>query len=79
VSPSGNGARRAAAGLVVGAAGMLVSRLRGRRGAAETPEPEHSRPEVELQPGEREPTSEELERARSELSEALARRSAGDS
>lgn len=76
MSPSGNGARRAAAGLVVGAAGMLVSRLRGRRDAAEAPEP--ARHEVEAEPGERTVPSEELERARSELSEELARRSAGD-
>jgi hypothetical protein len=75
VSRSGSGARRAAAGLVVGAAGMLVSRLRGRGGQADAPEP--ARP-VADEPDERAHSTEELERARSELSEELARRSGGD-
>jgi hypothetical protein len=58
--------RRAAAGLVLGAAGMLASRFKGRRevpaAAVEPSEPTHS--------------SEEVERARAELAEELARRSA---
>jgi hypothetical protein len=62
--------RRAAAGLVLGAAGMIVSRLTGRRTAeSRAPEPEH-------EPGERAASTEEIERARTELSEELARRSA---
>ena len=67
--------RRAAAGFVLTAAGMLASRL-GVRRSVETPEPEPER--LEPDAGERAASSEEIERARSELSDELARRSARD-
>jgi hypothetical protein len=69
--------RRAAAGFVLTAAGMLASRL-GVRRSAEAPEPEPEPEPLEPDAGERAPSSEEIERARSELSEELARRSARD-
>ena len=68
--------RRTAAGLVLGAAGMIASRLAGRR-TPERPAPAPAERETEpLQPGERAPTSEEVDLARVELADELARRSA---
>ena len=66
--------RRAAAGLVLGAAGMLASRLSGRRGSGRPAS--HQTSEPPLDPGERGVPDQEIERARAELSEELARRSA---
>jgi hypothetical protein len=62
--------RRAAAGLLIGAAGMVASRLSGRRGAEAQPA------RVEPEPREPAPSGEQIERARAELAEALAHRSA---
>jgi hypothetical protein len=83
VRTPGQGARRAVAGLALGAAGMLYSRLGGRREqpAAGEPEPERKpapepepppEPEPREQPPEESPA--EVERARSELADELARR-----
>jgi hypothetical protein len=72
VRPGRSGARRAAAGLVLGAAGMIASRLTGHRASEQQPPPEPQR-----EPSERGPSSDEVERARAELSEELARRAAG--
>jgi len=54
---------------------MLASRL-GVRRSGETPEPEPA--QLEPDASERAASSEEIERARSELSDELARRSARD-
>lgn len=62
--------RRAAAGLVLGAAGMIASRLSGRRDESEPA----SAPVGD--PPDPAPSSDEVERARAELAEELARRSA---
>jgi hypothetical protein len=77
----GQGARRAVAGLALGAAGMLYSRLGGRRGQQEetpakpAPAPA-AEPAIDVHPHEGSASPEDLERARSELSEELARRAA---
>ena len=55
--------RRAAAGLVLGAAGIIASRLGGRRVAERAPD-------AAAPP----PTSTDIKRARAELSDELARR-----
>jgi hypothetical protein len=71
VTPS----RRAAAGFVLTAAGLLASRL-GVRRATQRPEAQLPTPE----PHQHEPSSDEVERARVELADELARRSSqGDS
>ena len=57
--------RRAAAGLVLGAAGMIASRLSGRRMVERAPD---AAPPP--------PTGDDIKRARAELAEELARRSA---
>jgi hypothetical protein len=63
--------RRAMAGLALGAAGMLYSRLSGRR---EQPSPEVEAPrKPEEHPHEGGASQDELDRARSELNDALAR------
>jgi hypothetical protein len=62
--------RRTAAGLVLGAAGMLASRLSGRRDESGAPGPAPVG-----DPPDPAPSSEEVERARAELAEELARRS----
>lgn len=62
--------RRAAAGLVLGAAGMLASRLTGRQEVPSPTEPPAT------DPAEATHSSHEIERARAELAEALARRTA---
>jgi hypothetical protein len=72
VRPGRSGARRAAAGLVLGAAGVIASRLTGRRAGEQQPPPEPQR-----EPGERAPSGDEIERARAELSEELRRRAEG--
>jgi hypothetical protein len=61
---------RAVTGLAIGAAGMLYSRLSGRRPQQDQqpspqPEPQPERPEV---------APDEVERARTELADELARR-----
>jgi hypothetical protein len=73
--------RRTVAGLALGAAGMLYSRLGGRRAQQEqdsgqpAPEPAKER-ERDSHPHEGSASPEELDRARSELSDELARRAA---
>jgi hypothetical protein len=74
VKPPNSGARRAVAGLALTAAGMLYSRLGGRRRPHENPPPQPEPPVAE--PVEADPSPDELKRARSELSEELARRAA---
>jgi hypothetical protein len=78
---TGQGARRTVAGLALGAAGMIYSRLGGKGAQAEpepgprqAPEPQEHAPEAHPHEGSASP--EELKRARSELSEELARRAA---
>jgi hypothetical protein len=67
---------RAATGLALGAAGMLYSRLSGRRPRQEQPEQQEPQeqeppaPAPEVSPG-------EVERAKSELADELARRAGG--
>jgi hypothetical protein len=68
--------RRAAAGIVLGAAGMLASRLTGRR---EDPAPAVASTNDQVDPAdpvEATHSSEDVERARAELAQELARRSA---
>jgi len=65
--------RRAAAGLVLGAAGMLASRLTGRR---EDPAANAAPANDPVDPAEATHPNEDVERARAELAEELARRSA---
>jgi hypothetical protein len=69
--------RRAAAGLVLTAAGMIASRLSGRR---EEAAPDAAAPPVDpvdpVDPTEATHSNEDVERARAELAEELARRSA---
>lgn len=67
--------RRAAAGIVLGAAGMLASRLRGR-GRGEQSQQPAAEPQPDPETGERTPSSDEIERARADLAEELARHSA---
>jgi hypothetical protein len=64
--------RRAAAGIVLGAAGMLASRFRERR---EDPPPAVAPGRDPVDPIEATHSSEEVERARAELADELARRS----
>jgi hypothetical protein len=73
----GQGARRALGGLALGAAGMLYSRLGGKRAEPGPARRAPSAPEPEEQhPHEGGASTEDLRRARSELSEELARRAA---
>lgn len=65
--------RRATAGFVLTAAGVLASRLGVRRGQP-APEPPQE-PDAGTEGAH---SSEEVERARAELSEELARRAAGE-
>jgi hypothetical protein len=64
--------RRTVAGLALGAAGVLYSRLGGKR---EKPQPETpaNAPVGEVHPHEGAASQDELDRARSELNEELAR------
>lgn len=71
--------RRTTAGFVLTAAGMLASRLGVRRNQ-QAPAPAHqpdARPAAP-ESGERTASPEELERARAELTEELARRAASE-
>lgn len=67
--------RRATAGFVLTAAGVLASRLGVRRNQ---PAPEQDTPVEEPGAAEGAHSTEEVERARAELSEELARRAAGE-
>jgi hypothetical protein len=75
--------RRTAAGLALGAAGMLYSRLGGKRSRQNQepppPPPPQPQPEADPPPQDASASPEEIERARSELSDELARRARGES
>lgn len=61
---------RAVTGLAIGAAGMLYSRLSGRRPQQD----QQPKPQPERQPERPEVAPDEVERARTELADELARR-----
>ena len=67
---------RATAGFVLTAAGVLASRLGVRRNQR-PPAPQPDAPAPEPESPERAASTEEIDRARAELSEELARRAAG--